>query len=426
MSYYRSIIFFFVIIGLSRSQQSFEEFKRQQQEEFDQFKQSVEQQYSSFKAKEEAEFKRFKEDVERQWEEYKGSTAKTYVSYDQDLQSRALMDFDKGEVTVEVIIEDQNDDDAFNFHDHELDQLGYQGPCIFGNYLFILNSSLLYFPQTADHVIRELSQNRSRPVLQKLADTKLVAKLVKILSEKDDAGDPILEDQITTDKGAVVRPGVNDKEYAMKKVSKIAKNIKNYIGKDGKKRTSFSLKFKLRPDHKEVRVNKYEKQILKQAKRFNIDPSIAMAVTETESSFNPKATSHIPAYGLMQLVPSSGGRDAYKYVYGKDKFLGKRYLYKPNNNIELGCAYLGKIRYQYFKGIEDDEKAMMCTVAAYNTGAGNVSKALTNTTKLSPAVKKANKMSPKKLYKTLLKDLEYEETRNYLKKVWERKEKYAS
>jgi membrane-bound lytic murein transglycosylase C len=68
----------------------------------------------------------------------------------------------------------------------------------------------------------------------------------------------------------------------------------------------------------------------------------------------------------------------------------------------------------------------MCTVAAYNTGAGNVSRALTNTTKLSPAIKKVNQMSSKKLYKTLLKDLEHEETRNYLKKVWERKEKYKS
>ena len=114
------------------------------------------------------------------------------------------MDFDKGDVSIEVIIEDNSKGDSFNFHDqdHELDQLVYQGPCIFGNYLFILNSSFLFFPQTADHVIRELSQNKARPVLQKLADTKLIKKLVKILSEKDDAGDPILEDQIKTEEGS--------------------------------------------------------------------------------------------------------------------------------------------------------------------------------------------------------------------------------
>ena len=79
-----------------------------------------------------------------------------------------------------------------------------------------------------------------------------------------------------------------------------------------------------------------------------------MAITETVASFYPKATSHIPAYGLMQLVPSSGARDAYNYVYKEDIVLKKRYLYKPKNNIELGCAYLGKIRNNWFNGIRDN------------------------------------------------------------------------
>ena len=281
-------------------------------------------------------------------------------------------------------------------------------------------------PQTADHVHRELSRNKAEPLLQELADTKLFKQLVKILSEKDDSGELLLGNQLDDDKGSPLKNTRSIKQYAMEKVKKATKGFKEYIGRDGREKRSYSLEFTLRSDHKSARSNKYGKEILKQAKRFDIDPAIAMAVTETESSFNPKATSHIPAYGLMQLVPSSGGRDAYQYVYGKDKFLGKRYLYKPSNNIELGCAYLGKIRHQYFKGIKDEEKALMCTVAAYNTGAGNVSRALTNTTKLSPAIKKVNQMSPNKLYKTLLRDLEHEETRNYLKNVWQRKEKYRS
>jgi membrane-bound lytic murein transglycosylase C len=254
----------------------------------------------------------------------------------------------------------------------------------------------------------------------------LMKKLVHLLSEKDDDGNAILENQLKNIEGVVVKPGLNDTEFAQEKVSQVLKDAKDYVGKDGKKRTSFSLNLKLRPDHKDVRINKYQKEISKQSKRFKINPAIAMAVTETESSFNPKATSPIPAYGLMQLVPASGARDAYTYVYGEDKFLGKRYLYKPNNNIELGCAYLGKIRHQYFQNIKDDEKALMCTVAAYNTGVGNVSRALTNSTKIAPAVKKVNKMSSQELYNTLLRDLKYEETRNYLKKVWERKEKYKA
>jgi len=429
MNIVNPILIISLIISTLVGQQSFEDFKRQQEKAFDDFKASVNDEYVLFRSNEEADFKRFKEDVERQWQEFKGSTAKVYVSYDDDLASRASIDYDAGEVIVEVIMDDEDLDSGL-MDDREgmtSDRLAYNGHYPSGGSMFLLNSFLApLIPQTADHVYNELSQNKADPVLQKLADTRLFKKLVKFLSEKDDSGDLILEDQISDSNGGLVKTNDDMKEFAVEKVKNTTKGMKEYLGRDGKKRKSFSLKFSLRSDHKNVRSNKYGKQILKQSKRFDIDPAIAMAVTETESSFNPKATSHIPAYGLMQLVPSSGARDAYQYVYGKDKFLGKRYLYKPNNNIELGCAYLGKIRHQYFKGVRDDEKAFMCTVAAYNTGAGNVSRALTNTTKLSPAIKRVNNMSSIELYKTLLRDLEHEETRNYLKKVWERKEKYRS
>ena len=428
MFYSRFILYLFIIYGYSYAQQSFEEFKRQQEQTYKQFKESVTDEYNTFKAEEEAAFRKFKEDVEKQWEEFQGSTRSTYVSYDDDLQSRAAIDFEDGEVTIEVIIaHEQIEKDGLNYYNGSESnrfRFGYAGPSLIGNYLCILNTSFFAIPQIAGHVQKELAGNKTRPVLQKLADSMLMKKLVHLLSEKDDDGNAILENQLKNIEGAVVKPGLNDTEFAQEKVSQVLKDAKDYIGKDGKKRTSFSLNLKLRPDHIDVRINKYQKEISKQSKRFKINSAIAMAVTETESSFNPKATSPIPAYGLMQLVPVSGARDAYSYVYGEDKFVGKRYLYKPNNNIELGCAYLGKIRHQYFQNIKDDEKALMCTVAAYNTGVGNVSRALTNSTKISPAVKKVNKMSSQELYDTLLRDLKYEETRNYLKKVWERKEKY--
>ena len=75
----------------------------------------------------------------------------------------------------------------------------------------------------------------------------------------------------------------------------------------------------------------------------------------TESSFNPKARSPIPAFGLMQLVPKSGARDAYNYIYKQDRLLSDTYLYVPANNIELGCAYIAKIRHDYFKNIKDEK-----------------------------------------------------------------------
>jgi len=420
-----SIIFSSLLI----SQQSFEDFKRQQEQAFSQYKESVTKEYDAYEAAEKAAFEKFKEDVERQWEEFKGSTAKTYVSYDGDLQSRASIDYENGHLFIEVIIDEETADiEGINYYKSKRNdsyRYGYGGPSLFGNFLFILNTSFYPSPQTAGHVSKELSESERKPLFQGLAKSKLIQKLVKVLSETDNRGDSILDDQLADENGSEIN-AANAEKFAEKNISGQLEASKDYTGKDGKKRKSFSFSLDLKPGHQESRINKYRKEIVKQSKRFNIEPSIAMAITETESDFNPKATSHIPAYGLMQLVPKSGARDAYQYVYDKDKFLGKRYLYKPNNNIELGCAYLAKIRYNYFKSIKDDEKAYMCSVAAYNTGIGNVAKALTGKGKLKPATDEANSMSSEKLYKTLRKDLKYKEARDYLERVWSRKDKYGS
>ena len=56
---------------------------------------------------------------------------------------------------------------------------------------------------------------------------------------------------------------------------------------------------------------------------------------------------------------------------------------------------------------------------------GNVAKALVNKPKLKPAGEKANSMSPDRLYETLIRDLEHNEARDYLERVWSRKDKYA-
>ena len=425
------LIFFSLSIIFSSllfSQQSFEDFKRQQEQAFNQYKESITKEYDAYEAAEKAAFEKFKEDVELQWEEFRGSTAKTYVSYDGDLQSRASIDYENGNLLIEVIIDEETADiEGINYYKNNRNdsyRFGYGGPSLLGNYLFILNTSFYPWPQTAGHVSKELSESERKPIFQGLAKTKIIKKLVKVLSEMDDGGNSILDDQLADENGTEIN-SENAEKFAKKNISDQLETSKDYTGKDGKKRKSFSFSLDLKPDHQDSRIKKYKKEIVKQSKRFNIEPSIAMAITETESSFNPKATSHIPAYGLMQLVPSSGARDAYNYVYKEDKVLKKRYLYKPKNNIELGCAYLGKIRNSWFNGIRDNNSAYMCTIAAYNTGAGNVAKALTNNTKLKPATKKANQLGSDKLYKTLLKDLKYEETRNYLKKVWARKDKYS-
>ena len=197
-------------------------------------------------------------------------------------------------------------------------------------------------------------------------------------------------------------------------------------GKDGKTRTKVTTVIPLVPDHIQRRANQFRDEVDAQAKRFGVDPALAFAVIHTESYFNPKAKSYVPAYGLMQLVPRSGARDAYLYVYKKDKLLDEDYLYNAGNNVELGCGYLKKIRDVYFKNVKDDETAAFLTIAAYNTGVGNVAKAMTGTTKLTPTAEAANGMSSINTYNRLMKKLPYDETKSYLDKVSERRKLYAS
>jgi membrane-bound lytic murein transglycosylase C len=82
------------------------------------------------------------------------------------------------------------------------------------------------------------------------------------------------------------------------------------------------------------------------------------------------------------------------------------------------------IRHHYFSRIRDDERAYLCAIPAYNTGVGNVSKALVGKANIKEASKKANKMDRDELYDKLYTDLSSKEAKNYLKKVWTKKENY--
>ena len=60
-------------------------------------------------------------------------------------------------------------------------------------------------------------------------------------------------------------------------------------------------------------------QAREQGSRWKIEPALILAVMHTESAFNPLARSPIPAYGLMQIVPGSAGKDATELVYGQSR-----------------------------------------------------------------------------------------------------------
>ena len=439
------IFLVFAILFPVYSQDTFEEFLKQQQQaqqqafedelsEFQNYVAEVTSQYDAYEQQQAREFEEFKKAVEEKWQDFKSPSKKEYVEYDDDLDSRASVDFEKGEITVEVIVEEDIPDPVSqpvikvenNVPKSEKKQPSKLQEVAQKNKKVNEQKSLKSIIEKTEMPVTQegKSQQRSSAVKKEISDKKLQRKLANVLKTKGDDGKPMLNKQVVDKKGKTVTPATA-KAYASELVANAPVATKTYKAKDGKKRTVYTVKVPMKSDHISTRADRYKQEVLKQSKRFNIDPIIAFAVMETESAFNPKAKSHIPAYGLMQLVPKSGARDAYLYVYKKDKFIDGDYLFKPGNNIELGCAYLAKIRHQYFKSIKDDERAYICAVPAYNTGIGNVAKALVNQPKLKPASQKANSMSPDQLYKKLHKDLKYKEARDYLERVWSRKDKYA-
>ena len=119
--------------------------------------------------------------------------------------------------------------------------------------------------------------------------------------------------------------------------------------------------------------------ISKYADKNGLDEDFVKAVINQESGFNPNATSHCGAMGLMQLMPSTA------------QGLGVTNAYDAEQNIEGGTKYL--------KGLMDrfgNDKSL--ALAAYNAGPN--------------AVKKYGGIPP------------YAETKNYVKSVLRKYDTY--
>jgi membrane-bound lytic murein transglycosylase C len=162
-------------------------------------------------------------------------------------------------------------------------------------------------------------------------------------------------------------------------------------------------------------ADRYRAAVDKYATQYHVSPSLVLAIMRTESNFNPFAVSSAPAYGLMQLVPTSGGRAAYKRAQGIDQAPTTEYLYDPDHNIELGAAYLSVLSNAEFRNITNQESRDYCVIAAYNTGAGNVTRTFAKDR--GTAMNTINSLDPPILFENLRTKLPLDETRLYVVKV---------
>ena len=145
---------------------------------------------------------------------------------------------------------------------------------------------------------------------------------------------------------------------------------------------------------------KHSEYIEEYAYEYNLDPWLVVSVIWVESKFDEKATSSKDARGLMQITPETG-----KWISKNMKLdsFDSEQLYDPETNIKLGCWYLDSLKTQF-------NNELSVAIAAYNGGSGNVTKWLND-----------ERYSDDKLK---LKKIPFEETENYVERVFNTRERY--
>jgi peptidoglycan lytic transglycosylase C len=316
--------------------------------------------------------------VNRTWgrKEVKLPERTKYVKYTQNYRSRAIVDFDQGEVTVET-----------------LDDKDPEGS---------LKNAI---------VTTLLTPNDPRSV-DLFSD-----KSVTLTSE----GEPYLLGLVQNERGEPLRTPDQAERFAVYLLEKQGTRAVQ-VGESQK--TARYVRMAMVSNFEHKKAEKYRTVVNQFARQYKVSPSLVFAIIRTESNFNPFAVSAAPAYGLMQLVPASGGREAYRHAKGADQIPSRDYLFDPGNNIELGSAYLGVLTFTQLEQVANPVSREYCVIAAYNTGPGNVLRTFSKTREI--AVNEINELEPGALYDKLRTALPYEETRRYLVSVTGYRKQFVS
>lgn len=176
-----------------------------------------------------------------------------------------------------------------------------------------------------------------------------------------------------------------------------------------------SVRTTLVDDHLHLRELEYSQFVLGAAERYQVSPSLIYAVIETESAFNPYAISPAKAYGLMQVVPSTAGRDVFERIKKRSGEPSKQQLFEPDFNVDIGSAYLHLLDDLYLSRITDSSSRQFATIASYNGGAGSTLRTFDKDRER--AIARINRMRPEQVYEQIIASHPFAETRRYLQKV---------
>jgi len=395
---------------------AFEKFKLQEMNDYNRYKKKLKEEFSEFKKISQQETHTYVNDVAKVWDNPEISSRKVWVEYSKDFTEKNSVDFEAQTISIS-----QTKNSESNAKD---DKAALKTSL---KKLITKNKAEAFKDDALAQAIEKKSKEKI--TLLKTAEVKPSPILIPYISGQQALNDKEIDDIVDR---MIKR---SKKEEHINKNGKKVVTIKvpmdvidKKLAEKENKKTKKTHKPKVMAD---LRVNKLPRQarmiqddVAKFAAQSSIDEALVFAVIETESAFNPMARSPIPAYGLMQIVPTSAGQDATQQLFGKAKILSPSYLYSSDKNIEVGATYLNLLYYRYLRGITNEESRLYCTIAAYNTGAGNVAKSFIGKRRIKPALAKINALTPQQVYDHLVKNLPYEETQKYLVKVKKRMPKY--
>lgn len=319
----------------------------------------------------------FRKAVGGEWgdEEIKEPTPREYVKYTQNYRSRASVDFDRGEITVETL--DQNDP------------------------LKSLRNAI---------VTTLLTPDDPRAVDIYSARTVELGKT------------PFLHGEVHDHQGTNIRWSWRAGVFADYLIRNRLQTRQITAG--GETREVRYVVIPMVKDHHEVRALKYRPLVERLAKDFSVSRNLVYAIIKTESDFNPYAVSHVPAFGLMQVVPATAGQDVHRFLNNADGLPSREFLMRPENNIRYGTAYLHLLQYRYLNDIRDPVSREYCVIAAYNAGAGSVLDTFDPDRERAPD--RINALAPLRVLEILRKGLPTGEARRYVVKVMDAKRQFVN
>lgn len=224
------------------------------------------------------------------------------------------------------------------------------------------------------------------------------------------SGAPFLQGQILDQDGKEIAWEWRANRYAD---YLIANKIKT---KSLKFQKVFYVEIPMVRDHSSKRRYQYADLIRDASKRYGIPEELIYAIIKTESSFNPYAVSWANAYGLMQVVPKTAGRDVFKLVKQRPGEPSPEYLFDPARNIDTGVAYFYLLKNRYLKDVRDPLSKHYSMISAYNGGTGNVLKTFHRSDR-KRAMNDLNRLNPNQVYWALTNKHPSSESRRYLQKV---------